>query len=188
MKKLKIFIIVILSLSLLFVVFMVFFGGITLFRHFFMRAPDRITETWQTVTIDGSGSFRVPTEWNVEEHDEILYITDRPMANGDYVVYIAGRIGLHAYAVFDEVEQGRVRSSRGFLNTASLFLNEYTVDGVIQEHYMIEIHNMGIDAPFSSYSLFVWDREVVDRWHAEQIAKSFLSTRYANLRENAMGG
>ena len=182
-KKLKIFIIVILSLSLLFVVFMVFFGGITLFRHFFMSAPDRITETWQTVTISELGTFRVPTEWNVEEHDEILYITDRPMAYGDYVIYIVGSRGTQAYDIFEGVERGNVLSSHSFLNAASLFLNEYTVNGVIQEH-----HSMSLWSAYSSYRLFVWDREVVDRWHVEQIAKSFLPTRDANIHENAMGG
>jgi len=32
-------------------------------------------------------------EHHAKERDEIMYITDRPMANGDYVVYVVGKIG-----------------------------------------------------------------------------------------------
>jgi len=175
MKKLKVFIIIILSTSLLLTVV---FGGITIFRHFFLRAPDRITESWQTVTIDEFGTFRVPAEWNVEKHDGVLYITDKPMSDVGYEIYIVGSRSPQPHYAFELVEKGRVLNSRGFLNTTSLFLNEYYVNGVTEEHYLIRIDNIQMDALYFSYSLFVWNREAVTRWHAEQIAKTFLPISY----------
>ena len=54
----------------------------------FIDLPDKITESWQTINISGVGSFRVPLEWNVEQQDGVLYITDKPLEDSDYIIYI----------------------------------------------------------------------------------------------------
>ena len=173
-KKLKIL------LSIIFILFNLMVGFIlfSLLNIFiFSQIPHRITQSWQTVNISEFGTFRVPAEWNVEEHDGILYITDRQMSDGNYTIYIVGRRGIRPYEIFEGVERGRVISSRWFFSAATLLLNEYAVNGEIQEHRLLEIQSIQSGTPFFYYSLFMWDSEVVDRWHAEQIARTFSRTR-----------
>jgi len=142
-------------------------------------SPDRITQSWQTITISGLGSFRVPTEWNVEEEDGILFITDRPRVDGDYVIYIVGagdgvRVQLHT--LFDGVIRGSMLRSIGFSNGGTVSVFEYRVNGVVQEHRVISFNNFS-GGERRDYWMFVWNREVVDQWHAEQIARTYISNR-----------
>ena len=170
---------------------LIIFGSIILFLvlavltlwgllHLVSDAPDRITESWQAVTISGLGTFRVPAEWNVEQYDGILYITDRPREYGDYTIYIVGATresGIQPYEVFDDVKRNNfLHSLGGFNNGASISLVEYTVNGMKQEHHFISFNNMRMNASVF-YSLFVWNREGVDEWTAVQIARTFSPTR-----------
>ena len=52
--------------------------------------PDDSTKFWQTVSVDGIGSFKVPVEWSIERQNEVLYITDTPQDNEDYEIYLVG--------------------------------------------------------------------------------------------------
>ena len=143
-------------------------------------APDRVTEEWQTLNITGIGSFRVPSEWNVEEdEDGVLYLTDMPRADGDYTIHMVGAssgIGFQLHELFDGVERGELlRSwSRSWLADLDgiVSLWEYTVNGVIQEHYSITLDN----SPRYNYRLFGWDREAVNEWIADQIARTVAMT------------
>ena len=183
------------SLGIIIFQFSVMFGAIILCLLLIVwgllvlasQPPHRITETWQTITISYIGTFRVPTEWNVEEHDEFLYITDNPMADGDYTIYIIGtnnRIRIPSHALFEDMERVETRASSVFSNGAALSLSEYIVDGAIQNHHVISFTNSSTGA-LLSYGLFAWDYEVVNEWYAEQIARTFSPTRQERFdREN----
>ena len=71
----------------------------------FRYTHEKIPDDWQRVTIRGVGSFGVPAEWNVEEHDGILFITDKPMENGGYTIHIVGATGIQPYRVLEGVER-----------------------------------------------------------------------------------
>jgi len=127
-------------------------------------APDRITESWQTVTIGGLGTFQVPTEWNIEEEDGILFITDRPRADGGYTIYIIGagdNVDIPLHTLFEGVERGDQLRSMGFSNGGGVRVFEYTVNGTVQEHHIISFNNFG-GGLRRDYWMFVWNREVVD--------------------------
>ena len=150
---------------------------------FIWQAPDSITEEWQTITITGIGSFRVPSEWNVEEEDRFLYFTDRPRADGDYTIYMVGTSGsieFLLYELFEGVERGE--RLRGWIYNAggTVGLSEFRVDGVKQAH-----HTISFSTGRHSYRLFGWNREVVDEWHADQIARTVRTARYNYDHPNA---
>ena len=65
------------------------FAGWMLLR-FLAGAPGLHTHFWQSVYIDGVGSFRVPARWYVEWDDDVLYITDMQRENTEYAVHLVG--------------------------------------------------------------------------------------------------
>ena len=150
-----------------------------------LQPPHRVTETWQVVTINSIGTFRIPSEWNVEEHDEFLYITDRTMTDGDYTIYIigSGRALIPSHTSFERAKRGETMHSFGFNNGATVSLVEYGVNGVIQNYHEISFFN-SIANRVLFYELFVWSYGVVDEWYAEQIARTFSPTREGFDREN----
>ena len=139
-------------------------------------APDKITEQWQTLTITGIGSFRVPAEWYVEEDDYgILFLTNKPRSDRDYTIHMVGArsgISFPLYELFDGVKSGELlrswSSSWLFDLDGIVSLQEYTVNGVRQEHYSILLSN----SQRYSYTLFGWNREIVNEWLADQIART----------------
>ena len=151
--------------------------GLCFLWELLTEPPDKITLEWQTVVIGGFGSFRVPAEWNVEERDRILYITDKPLADDSCTIYIVGtseRDGIPLQNLFIGVEWiGSSRYSRLLDNGGHLFFYDYMVNGTKQEHCTIgfDISN-GAGGYGDSYNLFVWNREVVDEYITQQIAKT----------------
>ena len=145
-------------------------------------APDKITEDWQTLVISGIGSFRVPSEWYVDEDDDgILFLTDRPRTDDYYIIHMVGRrCGYCAllYEVFDEVIERhtllRSWSNSWFFDLDGIVsLWEYTVNNIKQEHFSVSLSG----ASRYSYRLFGWNREVVDEWLADQIGRTVVMTR-----------
>ena len=151
--------------------------------------PDKSTESWQTVSISGVGSFRVPTEWFVEQQDEILYITDKPRDNEGYKIYLVGIAWLnvtesehiHPHELLNGVEKGapvpgRVGEEKRidgiYSNCASVSLIEYTVNGEKEEHYLIDCPKIK-GTTVAKLQLLVWDRTVVDEKLTSEIAKTF---------------
>ena len=139
------------------------------------QVPDRITESWQTVTISGMGSFRVPEDWYVAEHDTVLFITDKPRDSGDYDIYLIGVIegtGIQPHEVLEGVERGDTLLSPGYNNGARVFLVEYIVNGVKQERHLIGFDNVR-EGGIRDYRLLAWNRDVVDEFIATQIALTY---------------
>ena len=173
MKKiLSILGIIILSLSLVVLAAYVLLNALS-------SAPDRITESWQTITIGGLGAFRIPAEWNVEDDDGILFITDRPRAEGDYEIYIVAAIlGMDSqlHEVFDGAERGDLLRSIGFSNGGTVRVFDDRINGIPQERRVISFNNFG-GGMRHDYWMYIVNCEVVDQWHAEQIARTYRSNR-----------
>lgn len=174
MKKiLSISVVIILSLSA------VMLAGYAVLRMQTTRA-ERITASWQTVAISGLGTFRVPAEWNVEEEDGILFITDQPRADGAYEIYILGRfLGMvyQAHEVFEGVEVGDQLHSTMFRNGGGVRVFGDRVHGIKQEHRVISFNAFGGGAR-RDYWMNVLNCEVVDEWHTEQIARTYRANRH----------
>jgi len=152
------------------------------------QLPHRTTGSWQDVTITGIGTFRIPSKWNVEEQEGILFITDRQMSDGDYTIYIVGTYRgseIRPYEVFDGVKRGERLSLTIHSNFGDFSLNEYTINGRVQEHHSIHLQNDIGHGNFHAFDLFIWNRDIVNEWHVRQISRTFRSCRiefdYANL-------
>jgi hypothetical protein len=155
------------------------------FIDYLTQAPDKITETWQTVIISGIGTFRVPEEWNIEQQDGILYITDKPLDDNDYSIYLVGVVttvdaGIRMetkhsrpHEIFEGVEKVGVRSSPFWSRKgAGLSLNEYTINGITEERYLIDLHNFGSGVR-NDFEMLAWNQDFVGGYIAEQIVRTF---------------
>jgi hypothetical protein len=142
--------------------------------------PDKSTESWQTVFVNGVGSFRVPTEWVVEQEDGIVYITDKPRDNEEYKVYIIGVVEAdeivskysQPHELFDDVEKVDSIPYGGYSNSTRLNLVKYTVNGNKEEHLLIHCPKIKTFT-IASLELLVWDMDIVDEKLAREIAKTF---------------
>ena len=140
-----------------------------------VQFPDRVSNTWQTVTVSGMGAFRVPAEWNVEESDGILYITDKPREENGFMIYLIGVVegsGSQPHELLEGVERGDLLLSPGFNNGARMYLFEYFVDGEWQERHLLGFDNIRA-GEIHFYSLLIWDSEVVDEYITTQIALTY---------------
>jgi|GEM_PF-2297507 len=158
------------------------------FIDYLEGVPDKIADSWQTVSISGVGTFRVPTEWSVEQQDGNLYITDNPLEDGDYMIYLVGAVSrvesgakvetkyAQPHELFEGVERGDILLSPGWSNGARLYLIEYLVNGIKEEHHLITLVNLsGVKS--NDLELLVWNRDAVDEYRAEQIARTFVANR-----------
>ena len=158
--------------------------------------PAEYTRDWQTVTVDGIGTFRVPEEWNVEQEDDVIYITDKLREDESHIIYIVGTVRkwedrgvkerLQPHELFDGVEKGDTVSVRrdnvgGIVNISSahLGLYEYIVDGITVECYLITFieHSMGDPIQSNLLELLAWNGDVVDYEMATQIARTIIPER-----------
>jgi len=146
-----------------------------------LQLPNRRTKSWQTIAILGIGTFRIPEEWYAEQRDGFLLITDRPLNEGDYTVYIVGTFVNTpqpvSHTIFEGVErQGSMLRSQGFSNHGGLRWYGYAVDGITEVFYSISLTN-GFGGNVAWFDLFVWNREAVSERCAAQIAKTFRADR-----------
>jgi len=164
---------IIITKIILFLLAAIFAGYVLI--HILSSPPARVTRSWQTITINGIGTFKVPTEWSVDEEDGILYLTDRPRAYGVYTIYIVGVLagsGTQPHEVFEGVEKGDLLHSSAFGNNVIVSLIEYTVAEITQEHPVISFDRFR-GGEMRGYRMFVWNFAIVDEWYTEQIARTF---------------
>jgi len=142
-------------------------------------APSRFTRVWQTVCVEGVGSFRVPTEWSVTQQSDVIYITDRPKEYGDYTIYIVGlaSVGrmtrpLHEHEHFEVLESSTLVRGINYANTSALQWFEHTKEGFTESLLVIRMMKIsGVQA--STIHLLVLNPEIVDTSTASQIARTF---------------
>ncbi|MDR0459597.1 MAG: hypothetical protein LBG68_03920 [Coriobacteriales bacterium] len=134
---------------------------------------------WQTVEVDNAGSFRVPKEWVVEQLDNTIYITDKPLSEVGHKFYIVGVVNTYdtesQYTQPHELLEGVVKRGvqRGIVysNSAHVDVCEYDIGGITQELFLVHFRCSST----ISIDLLVWDKEVVNEKTASEIAKTFVS-------------
>jgi hypothetical protein len=142
------------------------------FINSIVQTPDRVTATWQTVTISGIGAFKLPTEWNVEERDGFLYVTDRPLEDDGYTIYLVGAVSWigkepmlpQPHEVFEGVEKGEVLLSLVFRNGAWIHVVEYIENDVEEKYHLITLANLWGGAESNEYDLLIWNGDAVSEY------------------------
>jgi hypothetical protein len=137
-------------------------------------SPSGITRSWQTILVDEIASFKVPSEWVVEQEDGIIYVTDVPREFGEYDIYILGivRGGIinedvnytYPHELLDGWEMGHSVRGIGFSNSSMVNCYEYYVNGEVVEYYVISRFTL---------SFLVLNNDVVTYDIMEDIAKTF---------------
>ena len=145
-------------------------------------------EGWKTVPITENITFKIPEEWvvtwennpnwAVKQGDNVMYITDRPMNEEGYKIYLAGTLldhdtytagdnYLYPYELFENVEFiERVRSA-GLSNSGMYFLKKYNISGNIETRY-----NLNMSNPPYKINFIAWDNSL-DEDMIIKITKTF---------------
>ena len=80
------------------------------------------------------------------------------------------------HEVFEGVEKGSILLSPGFDTGSRVYLVEYTINDEKEELHLITLINLvGVES--HALELLVWNRDVVDNYLVEQIAKTFATNR-----------
>jgi hypothetical protein len=115
---------------------------------------------WQTISISGVGTFKVPQKWTVTQRGDFIYITNKPIDEEGYIIYLAGstRNDMRRYYDFSDYEFGKniihienVRSPI-FSNSARYYIDKYKINGNIEEKYVLEFWGSSQKIRF-----LVWD-------------------------------
>jgi len=134
---------------------------------------------WQTVTVHSVGTFQVPGEWIVTQYNNVLWLTDKPIDEEEYVIYFVGVILFNQdspYAnnydfdsIMGEYEYARNANNDGarYSGGRSWFHVTLLVDDVLIPTNGIMLS--GVDARLH---MIAWDN-AVDRNTVIRITKSF---------------
>ena len=156
MKKINVIIVFILILSLL-----------------LAGCSDKYTD-WQSVSVSGVGTFKVPQEWVVTHKENILYVTDRSVDEADYKVYLIGYEGdgsktISPHELFADVKYVRNAGGTNYSNSAAYFLQEYDIGGDIAKKYIVHLYSSN-----KTINLIAWD-ELIDEPTIIKITQSYVS-------------
>lgn len=126
------------------------------------------------VEISGVGTLKVPNDWIVTHKENILYITDQPINEEGYRIYLLGDEGdngknISPYELFEGVEYvGNVKGVN-YSNSAAYFLQEYNISGNISRKYIIHLYSSK-----KTVNLIAWD-DLIDETTIIKIAQSYES-------------
>jgi hypothetical protein len=127
---------------------------------------------WQSISIPEVGTFRVPGDWIVTQSNNVVYITDKPIDEEGYKIYLIGktedgrnRVPYSEY--FENIEY--IKSVRGVIysNSALFSIHKINVNGNIVEKYIITLSNTTKDI-----DLLAWDN-LIDENTMKKIAQSY---------------
>ena len=135
---------------------------------------------WQDVILTDIGTFKVPKEWIVTNSDDMIYITDKPIEEENYKIYLVGvptstrSKKIKEYDIFKDVEfidfasHGVVYSNGG-----RYWVEKLSINGVIQEKYVIIIGGRySEEGIYNDINLFSWD-DLIDKETIIKITNSF---------------
>jgi len=129
---------------------------------------------WQTVAIPEFGTIKVPRDWHVTYVDQAMYLSDRPMTEEEYKIYLAGidiDIMYPPSNLFPGAERLYVIRGAGQTNNAGYSLDRLSIDGIEVERFSISVFTMdGLN--MKTFSFIVWDDSVTERTIA-RITRSF---------------
>jgi len=140
---------------------------------------------WQSISISGIGTFKVPEKWIITQMENVIYITDRPIDNEEYKIILFGVIRTESdrkndydffnYKLFESVvhietiDYGVVYS-----NNARYWVEKYKINGHSEKKYILLFFNSNRDI-----NLIVWDNQIKKNTIIK-IVKSF-TTAMENL-------
>jgi hypothetical protein len=137
---------------------------------------------WQTISFSNKTEFKLPNDWVVAQNDNIFYITDKPMLENDYTIYLIGIINARRNSeefvmLISKVYNGVAEYSHWGGHSARLsdnvFYNkyvEYVIDGSKVTVNMLNYFNYS--DPESEIILIIYDDMLCDDM-VNKIAQSF---------------
>ena len=130
---------------------------------------------WQTVTIDGIGTLKLPAEWMYYYDNDLMHITDEDgtiiaIQSESFVIYHEGTTfgKVESNSHFKEVQQIESMGGTQFSNCADYGYVKMIADGSESENLRIRLRNSN-SAPFQ---IIFWDETVTEDLVAK-IAWSF---------------
>jgi hypothetical protein len=57
---------------------------------------------WQTVRVEDVCAFQVPGDWVVTQYDNVIWLTDKPIDEEDFIIYFAGVVYMHGEDVYPQ--------------------------------------------------------------------------------------
>ena len=133
---------------------------------------------WQLVSFGNVGTLRVPEEWVVTIDDNVVFMTDKPLEDEDYLIYLVGgfatkgeELYLPNHDLFNDLEL--VAISFSMTSFSSRYGNiEYRLNGKSFTKLGADFGGLRKD----QMSLIAWD-DLVDEDTLFKIANSFRSER-----------
>jgi len=132
---------------------------------------------WQNVSIEKVAKFRVPDEWIVTQENSVIYITDKPIDEPEYQIFLIGTsswIGqeesedIAPHELFEDVEYVGLVKSQVFSYGGMYGQNEYKIDNdIVTKSYVSYSSGNRNSAMF-----IAWD-DLVDEETMIKIAESF---------------
>jgi len=151
-------------LSFLFIAFFTWYFDIP-------KASDYIG--WKDVSIEGYGRFKVPEEWIVTQNDDVMFITDKPIEEENYNIYLIGTIKENVidYISFnillgEDVKRKELIRSQVFSNSTHYAHIEYVIGDKSEIKQLIDLGSS------NNIDLIAWD-DLVDEETMIKIARSF---------------
>jgi len=146
-----------------------------------------ISFSWQNVYIKGIGTFKIPRDWIVTQKNKTIFITDKPIEENGYKIYLAGVIidkydnnlkkdeingkWLYYYSnddFFKNVQFVEITNfNKIFSNNTYVGINKYNINENIKEIYYLDLRIYNGAIEFLS-----WDNLISEDILIE-IAKTF---------------
>jgi hypothetical protein len=117
------------------------------FLYYLAGAPHPIDYIgWKDVLITEIGTFKIPKDWIITQKGNAVFITDKPMEDNEFKIYLAGVIknknyNPYDYEFFSNAEKLDTISSSIYSNEAYHGLGKYCINGDIKEMYYLVFYN-----------------------------------------------
>lgn len=136
---------------------------------------------WQTIEVDGVGSFKVPGDWILTEEDGLIYFFDQALGEDGYSIYLLEprrfRDDLSRTMIiseyYGEAEITNIKSSVILSNSAYYGIYQCKIGGDKGGKAYFEIPYVEFGGGDRYMTLVAWDG-LVDVDMIRQIAKSYL--------------
>lgn len=115
----------------------------------FVKLPGHF-KGMKNVDVVGIREFKIPEDWIFTQDDNIMYITDKPISEEDYKLYLIGFIEFGWGREYEEIlnelfgdveHMGIVRSFHGFIGGERCYIVQYKVNDIIENKYQIYFYH-----------------------------------------------
>ncbi len=124
------------------------------------------TISWQTVSVQNFGTFKVPGDMTVSEVDGFVYVTDRPMTENDYEIYMveatySNRLGMPIppTSVASNITKGEAFIGGGILSNGTVYYDsqEYIYGGISSTKFSLRFVSLETD---EERYFICWDEDI----------------------------